>query len=325
MVIAYQGFAIKKNLDESELDRSIINNLGESPIADDISLFFNNKRNTSTMVVSNSNVSGNNLIFPNAQIVFSNYTPVSVNNTTYYVKNSNGIDTFQLSTKEDLSDTVSLPPVGTYIRNDEVTKVNITNLSRLRRSTDVNKAEEDTRLSYLNTNNNILLDGGSTALEILSKTELNLDVYRFKNQKAVMKTRNFIGKKILKTDGLYLIKDPDNRNVQAGALSDSAYPGLFIRDPLTGNNVRAFSTNEQPWTPMPSKEAPVYLETPSTAITIGNLYFNNSTQSLGIDLSIKNNANFLTTLSTPLTTSSFTHKIAMKINGETFYLCLKKE
>lgn len=322
MVIAYQGFAIKKSLEENLQDRNALNNLGGTPIADDIALFFNNKRNVSSVEVTSSNISGNSVIIPNAQSIFSNDTKLSINGLTYYVKNSNGVDQFQLSDNPNVAVTsLVTPPVGTYIRSDEITLQNITNFSKLRRSTDFNRAEEDTRLSYLNQNRTIL--GSDTGINVLKRVESNLDFYRYKTTKALVSNKTFVGKKLLKVDGTVFIKDPDNRNVEAGALENSTYPGLFIRDPITGNNVRAFSTNEQPWEAIPNKISPQYLQTTSTQMTIGNLYFNNSTQSLGIDLTIKNNSNFLTTISPAVGITAFTHTVPMTVNGETYYLCLK--
>lgn len=47
-----QGFVKSANLKENELDRQALNNLGTAPIADDISLFINNLKNTDSLYVS---------------------------------------------------------------------------------------------------------------------------------------------------------------------------------------------------------------------------------------------------------------------------------
>lgn len=51
MASSVQGFVKSANLKENQLDRQALNNLGTAPIADDISLFINNLRNTDSLFV----------------------------------------------------------------------------------------------------------------------------------------------------------------------------------------------------------------------------------------------------------------------------------
>jgi hypothetical protein len=51
---AVQGFLKSANLLENTQDRQLLNNLGEAPIADDISLFINNSQNVSRLEIADN-------------------------------------------------------------------------------------------------------------------------------------------------------------------------------------------------------------------------------------------------------------------------------
>ena len=314
MAIAFQGFAIEENLSEAKNDRAILNNLGGAPLGDDISLLFNNTRNTSSIVVTELNIQGSTIKIPDSLAVFSNKNKVTVGTSTYYVRNSNGVDEFSLSTLSTLDDLVFEPPAGTYIRSDEITFENITNFSIVRRNPDVNRVDADTELGFLNTSSSNALLSSEDAKTILESTEANVDFYKYRLGASLKSDQNFLGNRVLTSTGSVIIKDPNNIN--SGGLSNSG-PGLFIYNPDTGSGIRAFSSNSNPWT-----EVGVNLEADTTKVTIKNLNVDFDQ----ITLLSKGSAVLAEDVtSSPINSTNFTHKLPVKINGEIYYLCLKLE
>ena len=317
MALAFQGFTIQNNLAEAFYDRTIFNNLAGTPEGSDIALLVNNKRNTSSLTVIDANITGNNITIPNALAVFSNRTIIKINedtsNTLYYVKNSNGVDTFQLSTSIDLSTTIAVPPVGVYTRSDEITLSNISNFSLKRRAATsgvTGSANADTTSAA---SNQIL--GVASPKALLISLEGNLTAYKFRTEKSLNRKSDFLGRKLLKTNGVSIIKDPDGL-IQTQGITNTG-PGLFIYNADTNSGVRAFSSNANPW----SDPKTGYLETTAFRITMGKLTFSNSA---GIVIQSKNGATLATNVApTVIDVTTFTHKIPVNINGETFYLCVK--
>lgn len=319
---AFQGFAFKNNLLEATADRQIFTNLGGSPLGDDITLLFNNKRNISSLTVNVSNIAINGYIrFTESETraVFSNNTKIRLGNTIYYVRDSDGVSEFRLSTTEDLM-TPALPFVGVYVRSDEVTLEHISNFSTIRRSTDVNAVQTETLTGFLNQSASIL--GNTSSTELLLSTENNLDFYKFKKAKAIVRNTNFLSNRLVKINGVVTISDIDNLNI-SGLTNQK--PGLFIYNPSTSSGIRAFSSNDNPW--LESQVAP-FLETTTNQITIGVL--RNATWNTGVtydprsfSISLKNSTMFETVVETAIVAkSNFTHKTEMLINGETYSLCL---
>lgn len=316
MALSTQGFTIRNNLSEAFFDRTIFNNLAGSPQGSDITLLFNNKRNTSSLTVTSQNITGNNVAFTNTNAVFSNRTAIKVNTSTYYVKNSNGIDTFQLSSLPDLSNTVA-PPTGTYIRSDEITLSNISNLSAKRRPA---LGNSDSNLSDFNIGNTIYYLFERSQKALLLDTEANLGFYKFRSSKSLNKKANFLGEKPLTLNGLLIIKDPDGVNQLPSGLTNTS-PGLFIYNSDTNSGIRAFSSSSNPWEdPSPSTG---YLETTALQFTAGKLTISNPA---GLVIQPKGSVTLSTsTTTTSISTSTFTHKLPVTINGELYYLCLRRE
>lgn len=246
MALSLQGFAVAKNLSESVLDEQVLSILAGAPIGTDIQLLFNNTKNTSTLTVTGANISGSTITFPNAYAVFTNKTQLTINGDTYYVKNSNGLTQFQLSTLADLSNTVTSPPTGTYIRSDEVTQDNLSNYSAVRREAGPTYTSNDNQLGGPNTNQDYTVDiYNITPKNLLASIDANIDAYNFKVGGSLSKTSNFSGSKSLVSTGLVIIKDPDNINNTLGFSNTS--PGLFIYDKQSSSVIRAFSSNQNPW------------------------------------------------------------------------------
>jgi len=316
MAIAFQGFAIKNNLGEAESDRAILNNLGGSPIGDDIGLLFNNNRNTSSLTIAADNISDNLLTIPDAQVVFSNKTPITVGSSTFYIKNSNGQDSFRLSSSPDLSDTVANPPEGEYVRSDAVTFDNISNYSVVRRSSDVNRTDADTQLGFVTSSSRSVFLGNSTVKQVIESLEKNIDFYNFRKSKSLNIERDFLGSKRLETSGVNIITDVDNVN-NVGLTNSS--PGLFIYNAETNSGVRAFSSSDNPWT-YDAITDPDNLIVKTSAVTIGELKFS----STDIELLSKSTP-LVETVASQTVISNFTHKIPITVNNELYFLCLKIE
>lgn len=314
MAIAFQGFSIKGNLSEAENDRDILNNLGISPIGDDISLLFNNQRNISSITVLSSQIQGNKIVIPDSLAVFSNKTKLTLGNTTYFVKDSNGIDTFSLSSNQLLSNTISSPLPGTYIRSDEVTLENISNFSIVRRNPDLNRVDTDTQLGFLNNSSSSSLLSSSNAKQLLESIEANLDFYKFRLQSGLSINKNFLTSRIFRSSGALVIKDLDGIN--NSSITNSS-PGLFIYNPDTGTGIRAFSSSDNPWTAIGDT-----LEADASKITVKNLNF------ISNQISVVSKPNSFISqdiTNTAIDSVNFTHKVPIKVNGEIYFLCMKLE
>ena len=315
MTGVFQGFIIKRNLEENPVDRNALNNLGGSPIADDIALFKNNKRNVSSTTVANSNINEVNdtIFFDSSDAVFTNNTKLLFNDTSiFYIKNSNGENTFQLAVNSDLSDTVSLSNSfsGEYVRSDEITYENISNYKKIRRPTNTNSLQDEVasnlplreRPFVTNTKENIL------------KSEKNIENFNRIKLNALITNKTFNSNFNFSEDGHSLIIDPDG--VNDTGLSSPTAPGLFIY--ASNTKFRAFSDNSNVWK---KNIANTYLETTSRKITVGTLNINDDIISIEQK---PDTANLVIQASSPtnITTSVFTHKVLVNINGEDYYICL---
>lgn len=316
MAIAFQGFAIKNNLGEAEADRTILNNLGGSPIGDDIALLFNNNRNTSSVTIEQSFISGENITIPDAQVIFSNKTPVKVGALTFYIKNSNGQDSFKLSSSPDLADTVLNPPVGEYVRSDAVTFENMTNYSVTRRSSDINRTESVTQLGFVTSSSRSIFLGAATVKETFESLERNIDFYSFRESKSLNIRQDFLGSRRFEAGGVNIITDVDN--VNNVGLSDSS-PGLFIYNAETNSGIRAFSRGDNPWKYEPLVD-PDNLIVLTSLVSIGELKFNSA------DINLTSKTSPLVNAETPtLIPQNFTHKVPINVKGELYFLCVKLE
>lgn len=314
MTVPFQGFEKVKNLAENTLDRDALNNLGGTPIGEDLTRLKNNTRNTSVINVTsgNINVATSTIFFNNRSTVFSNRTKLTINGGTYYVKNTNSINSFQLARNADLSDTVAGAniPIGNYVRSDEITKENFINYSPRRRV----PIEASQSSSEINQSGTAPIT--NSVKNEIKEYELNLDSFLFLRENAMKKTSSFLGNRTLEGDTFCLIQDPNN--VNSTQLSTSG-PGIFIYNPTSGTGVRAFSSNENVWAKNVSN---TYLETTATKITVGNLYLSNN-------IVIEGKGGSAVTVTVPLTDitlgvsgSAFTHKTPITINGDTYFLCL---
>jgi hypothetical protein len=215
--------------------------------------------------------------------------------TEYFVCNSNGETQFKLSTTPStigintiIPNDVSVFPIEvTFIRKDAVTQDNIINF--------VQPQIQDTDLfSYLG--------GNSINDTIRGVSSINENARFFITQKyRVDEDRNT--NKNLNYEGTVSISDPVNLNVNSTGLSNAKSPGVYIGE------TRAFSSDNNPW----SEDIPTSaLLTDSTEVSIAELNFANNITISGIT----------TTSATSVLATTFTHKLPVLINGETYYLLL---
>ena len=298
-----QGFRKDLNLEETIIDSVAINNLAGAGIADDLGIIQNNLRNISTLscgIVTNGFFS-----FPNNQFVFTDDDIVGVStnvaigattltvDTEYFVCNSNGETQFKLST------TQSILGINTIIpSNVSVTGITI-NFERK------DAVIQDNILNYIqpqiqDTENFSYLGGGNINDTFKSVSSQNETARFFITQKyRVDEDRNT--NKNLNYEGTVSISDPVNLNVNSTGLSSAKSPGIYIGD------TRAFSSDNNPWSEIASA-----LLTDSTEVSTAELNFANNITISGIT----------TTSATSVLATTFTHKLPVLINGETYYLLL---
>jgi hypothetical protein len=301
MVIQNQGYRKDLNLDETPEDGVFINNLAGPGISNDLAVIQNNLRNTSSL--SYDSLSGGFFSFPNNEFVYTNDDIVGVNvdvtvgsGTTlfagvdYFVCNSNGETKFKLSETVSTAglSTITVTSVSTtvfnFIRKDAVYQENIVNYIKP-------EIQDEEDFNYLSGNVNETFDSVSSNNET---------------------AKYFIGRKY-KTDedtetnrevayeGTIDINDPDRLNDSLAGLSSTKSPGVFIGD------TRAFSSDNNPWT-----QVGAALSTMSDEVSIAELNFADDIVIEGISA----------TSDTSVLASSFTDKIPVVINGETYYLLL---
>jgi hypothetical protein len=324
-----QGFDKKLNLSENSSDRDVLNNLGISPIADDIALFMNNMRNTSELLVTTDKRFGNTIRFnPLAQgFIFTNGTKITAidGNTTvgeYFVGNSNNINEFQLFSDVNLNAIVSSPPAGDnirYVRSDAVTKEDIANLVRRRdlvvetqSNSQIIEPDNSVTASVYTSLRRVYNSLGGQIPNSLSgylrEIETEFDTFGQKKEKSIINNKNFETDQKIIVTGSIIISDPDNYNDNS---ANTAGPGLFILDTTTNQAKRAFSDNENIWSVDGTD-----LVVDSEEVVIGNLVLDD-----GIRILRKDELPLIST-ETDLATS-FTHFVKVTINGEDYSLCLK--
>ena len=94
-------------------------------------------------------------------------------------------------------------------------------------------------------------------------------------------------------------------NVNTVGLASEKSPGVFI------GTTRAFSSDNNPWSEVGSA-----LQTSSTEVSVGELNFDNSAGTIIIEgITADSDSSVLAT--------TFTHKLPVVINGETYYLLLR--
>ena len=104
------------------------------------------------------------------------------------------------------------------------------------------------------------------------------------------------------------VNDPVNFNDSVADLGDAKSPGVFI------NNTRAFSSDNNPWEELGSADGTGTLSTDSLEVSVAELSLVNSISIGGTSTNSETSSNV----------TSFTHKLPVVINGETYSLLLKE-
>jgi hypothetical protein len=303
MSIPNQGYRKDLNLQETNIDQDALDNLGGAGISQDLTIIQNNLRNIST--VSYSGISTGFFYFgSNSSFVFTNDDMVTVSadvnlgsssltaGTNYYVCNSNAQNQFKLSTTPssvgfNTITITSVSPTNFYfIRNDAVDRDNIINF--------IKPNIQDTTFSYFGGGSiNSAIDSSQSSNEV-SKYLINK---KYKTNQDTLATLNDF-----KYEGVVTVNDPVSLNVDQTGLDNAKSPGVFI------GNTRAFSSDNNPW-----NQVGTALSTSSDQVSMGELFFSEDIYITGINAEVAS--------STQVTT--FTHKLPVVINGETYYLLLK--
>ena len=112
----------------------------------------------------------------------------------------------------------------------------------------------------------------------------------------------------IKVEGVIKVNDPVNFNDSVADLGDAKSPGVFI------NNTRAFSSDNNPWEELGSADGTGTLSTDSLEVSVAELSLVNSISIGGTS----------TNSETSSSVNSYTHKLPVVINGETYSLLLKQ-
>jgi hypothetical protein len=298
-----QGFRKDLNLEETTNDTVAINNLAGAGIANDLRVIQNNLRNISTL--SCNTVTNGFFSFPNNEFVFTDDDIVGVStnvaigattltvDTEYFVCNSNGETQFKLSLTPSILGINTIIPSNVSVtgiainfeRKDAVIQDNILNYIQP-------QIQDTENFSYLN-NGNI----NDTIKTVSSQNETArffiTQKYRADEDRNTDKNLNY--------EGTISISDPVSLNVNSTGLSNAKSPGIYIGD------TRAFSSDNNPWSEVASA-----LFTNATEVATAELNFADNITIQGIT----------TTSATSVLATTFTHKLPVVINGETYYLLL---
>ena len=307
MVKQNQGFRRDLNLQETSNETTALNNLGGAGIANDLRILQNNLRNTSTLsfvTVVGAAISSGYFYFGPTEFVFTNDDVVGVKtditvgvgvtlykDNTYYICNSNSENRFKLSTTPSTVgvNTITASSVSSsfdFVRKDPVHKENILNL--------VKPIIQDTEnFNYL---------GGLSINDVFGSVAAANETAKFFITKKYKGNENTVSTNDINVEGSIKINDPENFNAGTAQLSDVRSPGIFIGD------TRAFSSDNNPWA-----QVGTALSTLSSSVSIGELYFANDITITGIG----------TESATNVAVTTYTHKLPVVINGETYYILLR--
>ena len=313
MAIANQGYRRDLDLLETPNDFTAIDNLGGVGISFDLQIIQNNLRNISTAGFSTL-TDGFFDFGTTSNFVFTNDDPIKFDTSvsfgattfnttdTFFICNSNGENKFKLSTTSSTSDTgintISITGTAStnifnFIRSDVVTKDNILNLI------DPRSLQDDTF--------NTIRDGLSI-IGAFNTVQENVENSKFFISRKYKGNADTTADRDIKVEGVVKVNDPVNFNDSVADLGDAKSPGVFI------NNTRAFSSDNNPWEELGSADGTGTLSTDSLEVSVAELSLVNSISIGGTSTNSETSSNV----------TSFTHKLPVVINGETYSLLLKQ-
>jgi len=257
-------------------------------------------------------------------------------NTTYYIVGLKvGLGEFKVQqsfslslTKPVLGITPTTVSVGTitnnveFIRKDEVTQENILNIIPV--STPDQNGAGWTGFA--------IGSASGSFSDSFNAIEDNINTTNFDISKKYVTNKSIATESLIGVEGLITVKDPGNSNISAAALTAAKSPGVYITNPFSSvTNIaktRAFSSSSQPWAPSTDTEDPLAippkigkLTTKSTQVNIGDLFFENGIKLDGFDGDVT--VTPVGTVNTG-TSTQFTHKLPVKINGVQYFILVRK-
>ena len=244
--------------------------------------------------------SNTNNVYSNDDVVTVSQS-VSVGSTTlnagtrYFVCNSDTLSKFKLSFTPSVSgisivnidvDTVSQ---FNFIKEEPVSRLNLENFIR------PEVQDIQTFGSYLS---------GGSINSTFNSTQTNIENSNYFITKKYKGTNNTTVDTVIKFEGTVNLFDPGNFNQTLGAVNSTTAisPGVFI------GGTRAFSADNNPWSVSGD-----FLETNADEVPIGELSFGDGIKIDGIPVTASSDGK---------TAQSFTHKVPVVINGETYYLLM---
>ena len=313
MAIANQGYRRDLDLLETPNDFTALDNLGGVGISFDLQIIQNNLRNISTTSF-NTLTDGFFDFGTTSNFVFTNDDPIKFNTTvsfgvttfnttdTFFVCNSDGERKFKLSSTSSTSDTgistISItgsPSTGTFnfIRSDAVTKDNILNLINPR------SLQDD---DFFTISDNLSI------IDAFEEVQENVENSKFFISRKYKGNADTTADRDIKVEGVIKVNDPVRFNDSVANLGDAKSPGVFI------NNTRAFSSDNNPWDELGSADGTGTLSTDSLEVSVAEISLVNSISIGGTS----------TNSETSSSVNSYTHKLPVVINGETYSLLLKQ-
>ena len=313
MAIANQGYGRDLDLLETPDDFTALDNLGGVGISFDLQIIQNNLRNISTAGFSTL-TDGFFDFGTTSNFVFTNDDPIKFDTSvsfgattfnttdTFFICNSNGENKFKLSTTSSTSDTgintISITGTAStnifnFNRSDVVTKDNILNLI------DPRSLQDDTFST---------IRDGLSIIGAFDTVQENVENSKFFISRKYKGNADTTADRDIKVEGIVKVNDPVNFNDSVADLGDAKSPGVFI------NNTRAFSSDNNPWEELGSADGTGTLSTDSLEVSVAELSLVNSISIGGTSTNSATSSNV----------TSFTHKLPVVINGETYSLLLKQ-
>lgn len=313
MAIANQGYRKDLNLLETPNDFSAFDNIGGVGISFDLQIIQNNLRNISTAGFS-ALTDGFFDFGTTSNFVYTNDDPIKFNTSvsfgvttfnttdTFFVCNSNGENKFKLSTTSSTSatgiNTISITGtpstnIFNFIRSDAVTQDNILNLI------DPRSLQDDTFST---------ISSGLSIIQSFERVQENIENAKFFISRKYKGNADTTADRDVKVEGVVKVNDPVIFNDSVANLGDAKSPGVFI------NNTRAFSSDNNPWDELGSADGTGTLSTNSLEVSVAELSLVNSISIGGTS----------TNSETSSSVNSYTHKLPVVINGETYSLLLKQ-
>lgn len=235
-----------------------------------------------------------------------------VSNEIYYIVYSNSTDRFKISdtyierginTVVDITGSIDTDLV--FIRRNEVTQSSILNLIP------PEIIDEEFSYSY---------SGSGTIDEKFEVLEGNIDSSTFLRTIKYRTDADNVFKQHIKYEGHLRVFDPSDYNSSIANIFEEE-SGVYILNPNSDlddiQKLRAFSSNANPWIDDTPGSTAGNLTTQSTEMNIGNLKL--GTTSSTASLSGLQNVNAASNTDETV----FTHKLPVKVNGETYFVLLR--